>query len=453
MYQFKKVVLCMVCIVFYGTNNAQPIPLTNISNITNILNESSGLTFITPNRLYTHNDSGGNDEIYELDTLGNLIRTITINSANNSDWEDITQDNQQNIYIGDFGNNNNDRTNLRVYKIPSPLSFSGNSTTANVIEFNYPDQTMFPPNPTKRNFDVEGFVWFNDSLFLFTKNRTAPFNGYCKMYKIPATPGTYTAQLCDSVFLCANSQNECWVTSAALSPDNSHLALLNNSKIWWFSCFNGSNFFEGKMATIALNSTTQKEGISFKNNHQVYITDEFFNPDNSGGNLYEANLINYLQMPYVNITPDTIICDNCTISVDVFAGSLAWNNGLFGPSITPTSTGWYSVVARTLNNCESIDSVYISYLQGLNENNLNKLSLVFNETSNSRISGIISNAKNEACSVYLTDISGKLISTLSWQSTQKKQSFTMPVNLSNGLYFLNLNSTQEHSAYKFIISN
>jgi hypothetical protein len=63
------------------------------------------------------------DEIYEIDTLGNLIRTININSANNSDWEDITQDDLNNFYIGDFGNNNNDRTNLRIYKIPSPTSF------------------------------------------------------------------------------------------------------------------------------------------------------------------------------------------------------------------------------------------------------------------------------------------------------------------------------------------
>lgn len=145
---------------------AQNIVLDNICSLTHILNESSGITFIAPNRLYTHNDSGGDDEIYEIDTLGNLIRTININSANNSDWEDITQDDLNNFYIGDFGNNNNDRTNLRIYKIPSPSSFTGNSVTADIIEFNYPDQTMFPPNPTKRNFDVEGFVWYDDSLFL-----------------------------------------------------------------------------------------------------------------------------------------------------------------------------------------------------------------------------------------------------------------------------------------------
>ena len=432
---------------------AQTIPLNTIGTLTNTLNESSGVTFIAPNRLYTHNDSGGNDEIYELDTLGNLIRTININSANNSDWEDITHDNLQNVYIGDFGNNNNDRTNLRVYKIQSPSSFSGNAITANIIEFSYPDQTLFPPNPTKRNFDVEAFVWYNDSLFLFTKNRTAPFNGYCKMYKIPATPGVYTAQICDSIFLCGNSQSECWVTSAALSPDQSHLALLNNGKIWWFSCFDGSNFFKGAMAAITLNSFTQKEGVTFKNNHQVYITDEFSTIDNSGGNLYQADLINYLKMPFVNIMPDSIICDNCTLTVDSFIGALSWSNGLFGPSITPTYTGWHSVVAKNLNNCLVSDSVYISYLQSVNENSNDNLSLIINESSNARIAGTLNYTQNEVCLIQLNDLSGKLIYATEFKINQKNQDFILPVHLNNGLYFINVSVKEAKKNLKLVISD
>ena len=431
---------------------AQTIPLNTIGTLTNTLNESSGVTFIAPNRLYTHNDSGGNDEIYELDTLGNLIRTININSANNSDWEDITHDNLQNVYIGDFGNNNNDRTNLRVYKIQSPSSFSGNAITANIIEFSYPDQTLFPPNPTKRNFDVEAFVWYNDSLFLFTKNRTAPFNGYCKMYKIPATPGVYTAQICDSIFLCSNSQSDCWVTSAALSPDQSHLALLNNGKIWWFSCFDGSNFFKGAMAAITLNSFTQKEGVTFKNNHQVYITDEFSTIDNSGGNLYQADLINYLQMPFVNIMPDSIICDNCTLTVDSFIGTLSWSNGSFDSTITPNYTGWYKVVAKSLNNCTSVDSVYISYLQSINEYKLDQHKLHIAESSKSLITGTLQNFSNQKYTIKLTDLSGKTITTKSILITQNNEQFSIPVQINNGLYFLNVNSTEENKTFKILVS-
>lgn len=450
--QLKKVFFVLVFTGCFAGIKAQIVPLTNIGSLTNVLSESSGITYLPPNRLYTHNDSGGNDEIYELDTLGNLIRTININSANNSDWEDITQDNLHNLYIGDFGNNNNDRTNLRVYKIPSPTSFSGNSVSAELIEFNYPDQSMFPPAPIKRNYDAEGFVWFNDSLFIFTKNRTAPFNGYCKIYKIPASPGVHTAQICDSIFLCNDSQSDCWVTSAALSPDNSHLALLNHSKIWWFSCFPGSAFFKGAKATVTLNSNTQKEGITFKNNHIVYITDELSVIDNSGGNLYEANLSNYLEFPIVNIVPDTIICDNCTLSVDSYAGALSWNNGLFGPSITPTYTGWYTVSAKSLNNCVALDSVYISYLQGINQYQISITNLIIQKASKNNISGIINASNNSSVLIHLTDITGKSILSKSVPITSNSSNFSLDLDLNSGIYLINLSNQSEFKTYKLVIA-
>lgn len=452
MGNFKKWILLSVLINCFTIIRGQNINLDNICGLTHILYESSGITFIPPNRLYTHNDSSGDDEIYEIDTLGNLIRTININSANNSDWEDIIQDDLNNFYIGDFGNNNNDRTNLRIYKIPSPASFTGTSVTADIIEFNYPDQTMFPPNPTKRNFDVEGFVWYDDSLFLFTKNRTAPFNGYCKMYKIPAAPGVYTAQICDSIFLCNDSQADCWVTSAALSDDKTHLALLNHNKIWWFSCFNGSSFFKGALATINLNTNTQKEGIAFKNNHQVYITDELSVIDNSGGNLYQANLISYLTMPYVNIIPDSIICDNCTFTVDSFFGDLSWSNGSFDSIITPSYTGWYRVVAKSLNNCTSVDSVYISYLQAVNENSIDKHKLLISASSKSLISGTLQNFSNQNYIIQLTDLTGKILTSSAINITNNNENFSLPVQISNGLYFINVNSRQENKTFKILIS-
>lgn len=432
---------------------SQTLPLSTISNLTAILSESSGITKIGTNRLYTHNDSGGADEIYELDTLGNLIRIIEINSANNSDWEDITQDDLHNIYIGDFGNNNNDRTNLRVYKIPSPSSFTGNSTTAELIEFNYPDQTLFPPAPSKRNYDAEGFVWYNDSLFIFSKNRTAPFNGYCKIYKIPATPGTHTATICDSIFLCGVAQTECWVTSAALSADKTQLALLNHNKIWLFSCFNDSRFFTGSMATIILNSYTQKEGITFKNNQQVYITDEFNTLDNSGGYLYEADLKDYLEMPFVQINPDSIICDNCSLSVDSFSGAISWSNGLFGPSITPTYTGWYSATATSLNQCTMRDSVYVSYLQGTNENGKSSTSLNITLADSRGITGTFFNAYYTRCTLYVTNLSGKLITSISLPAYQKNTDFTIPLNISSGMYLLHTQTTNENKTYKVIIAD
>ena len=41
---------------------------------------------------------------------------LSVNKEENVDWEDITQD-ETHIYIADFGNNNGNRTDLKIYKI------------------------------------------------------------------------------------------------------------------------------------------------------------------------------------------------------------------------------------------------------------------------------------------------------------------------------------------------
>jgi hypothetical protein len=432
---------------------AQNLTLNTVTDITGILNESSGVVFIPPNKLYTHNDSGGNDEIYELDTLGNLMRTITINSGNNTDWEDITKDNNNNIYIGDFGNNNNDRTNLRIYKIQNPASFTGNSVTAQQISFEYPDQTMFPPAPAKRNFDAEGFVWYNDSLYIFTKNRTAPFNGYCKLYKIPAIPGNHVAQICDSVFLCGTSQPDCFVTSAALSPDNKHLILLNHSKMWWFSCFNGTDFFHGEKTTITLNTNTQKEAVAFDNHQQVYVTDEFVSVNNSGGKLYKANVSTFTQQPFVNILSDTIFCSNCSISVDSFAGTLTWNSGQSGPMITPSNAGWYKVTASTANNCTYQDSVYVAFIQALQSTLSDDSGIFLTLQNKNQLSGYLKEISHSSCELQLYDILGKSILTHHIFINNNPQQFNIDCNLTKGLYVLTLRTKSGVRSRKILIED
>ncbi|MCD6544741.1 MAG: hypothetical protein J7K34_09555 [Flavobacteriaceae bacterium] len=60
-------------------------------------------------RIITHNDSGGEHALYEIDILnGSVKRTVIIKNAQNKDWEDICQDDNF-IYICDIGNNSNNR--------------------------------------------------------------------------------------------------------------------------------------------------------------------------------------------------------------------------------------------------------------------------------------------------------------------------------------------------------
>ena len=135
------------------------------------LSESSGAIFFN-NRLVTHNDSGGENKLYELDTNSGLVtREITITNASNIDWEDITQDDSS-IYNGDIGNNvSGNRTDLKIYKINKSDYLSSETVNAQTIAFSYSDQTDFTPKTANSTeSDAEALVSFDaTNLILFCK--------------------------------------------------------------------------------------------------------------------------------------------------------------------------------------------------------------------------------------------------------------------------------------------
>lgn len=264
---------------------AQTITPRLIHSLPSVITESSGVTTQNVNDVWSHNDGGNNSEIYQFDTLGNLLRTLFITNAQNTDWEEICKNNNGGMYIGDFGNNLNDRTDLKILMVPNPSLIIGDSVAAQIISFTYSDQSAFPPADSVKNFDMEAMFWFNDSLYLFSKNRTVPYNGYTKMYKLPALPGNYIAQLTDSFFTGNGNLINNSITSATISSAADKMLLISNTKGWLFSGFSGNDFFSGNAYAFTLGGiTTQKEGAVFINNNEVYFTDE--KVFSTGGNLY-----------------------------------------------------------------------------------------------------------------------------------------------------------------------
>jgi len=247
---------------------------------------------ISRNNLWSHNDSGGEPELYTFDTLGNLLKVLKISNASNHDWEDLAQDSAGNFYVGDFGNNTNDRTNLRIYKIPSPTTIAGSYVTATKINFTYPDQQDFPPADSLKNFDMEAMIAFRNNLYLFSKNRTNPYTGYTHLYRLPDVAGTYTAELLDSFYTGGAPEFTSNITSADISPDGSKLVLLNATGCWLFTDFAGDNFFQATARHFQFNIFSQFEAICFINNSELYLTDEY--GTGLGQKLYYVNLAPYL---------------------------------------------------------------------------------------------------------------------------------------------------------------
>lgn len=229
--------------------------------------ESSGIELTKDGNFWTHADGGNQPVLYKVDIEGKLLQTVDIPNTANLDWEDLAKDKEGNIYIGDFGNNENKRRNLRIFKINEQ-----NLNQVDTIQFHYADQKDFPPNKQDRNFDCEAFFYHKGNLYLFTKDRGR--NELVKVYKVPAQRGNYTAQAIDSI------QISTMITAADISPEGDHMALLGYGNVYLFE-ISGENFFSGNKYCIPFEKTGQAEALVFINN-----TDFVFS--NEGGKIFKA---------------------------------------------------------------------------------------------------------------------------------------------------------------------
>lgn len=246
--------------------------LTVITNLPSFLNEASGIA-LDPNSnlVWMLNDGGNPAELYGFNKQGEILKTLKIDAENN-DWEDLTTDKAGNIYIGDFGNNNNKRKDLAILKISKDSLNNKKDTAVERISFYYPDQKKFPPKKKKHHFDCEAFFHYNDSLYLFTKSREKKNFGKTNMYKIPASAGHHKAQLIESFKTCDKSR--CWITSADISADGKQIALLTLDAVWVFTDFENDAFLNGKPTKHDLGFSSQKESVCFIDSETIYITDE-----------------------------------------------------------------------------------------------------------------------------------------------------------------------------------
>jgi hypothetical protein len=230
--------------------------IVKIGTLPQVANESSGLAKASDSTFYTHNDSGGENELFEIDKKGKLINTLKVHGAKNKDWEELAEDDKGNIYIGDFGNNSQKRKDLVIYKVKDGIS--------DEIEFKYKDQKDFPAD--KKNFDCEAFFWFNGELHLFSKGKE-PKELITKHYVIPDEPGKYSIKPKEELILKET------VTAADISPDKSMFALLTYGKVLFFGIENQQINFDHPLGCLKT-KRKQTEAILFISNSEIIFSNE-----------------------------------------------------------------------------------------------------------------------------------------------------------------------------------
>ena len=264
-------------IILFATNcrqNAQQ-RIKVVTTLPKEIKEASACEISTAsNLIWTIEDQGNENLLFGFNKNGELIRKIRISNVENNDWEDLSSDDKGNLYIGDFGNNDNERQNLAIYKINAADLNKEEAEASEIVQFYYPEQKDFPPKKKDKVFDVESFLVFNNQFYLFTKNRSSDFDGTTSIYRVENNSQTKLPAKKLSEFVTCDNFNHCAVTSAAISPDKKKVALLSSDKVWIFTDFKGDDFFSGNTKTIELENFTQKEGLCFETNESVLITDE-----------------------------------------------------------------------------------------------------------------------------------------------------------------------------------
>ena len=243
--------------------------IQKVAKLPEIVTESSGLIIYNDSLFITHNDSGDKPMLYFFNKKGKLIHQVIVSNAKNIDWEDITKDDQGNIYIADIGNNSNQRKDLVIYKIKGNNLLKNNVISSESIEISYEEQSDFPPKDEQLNFDAEGLGFHNDSLWILTKCRTIPFEGNTYIYKVPTKTGKYKLKRKTQLFIGKDGFTKDAVTG--LDIYNNKLYVLTYNRILIYSIIKNKLEFENQYFTKPY---SQKEAVVVKNNNEIYLTDE-----------------------------------------------------------------------------------------------------------------------------------------------------------------------------------
>lgn len=264
---FKHLLISLIFFISCDTGK-----LNLLGSMPNDLKEVSAAEMTSKsNLIWVIEDAGNDNHLYGLDEKGTIKKDIAILNSENIDWEDLTSDSEGNIYIGDFGNNSEKREKLTIYKVTNPDN-AGKKASSERIDFELPDHL--------KSKDFESFFLLDGYFYIFSKS-----NKTSDLIKVENKIGSQKAELITD-FNLDGKHNK--ITSADISDDGETVVLLNHDKLWMLTDFKPDAFFKGTIKELKFDHDTQKEGICFKNDGTVYLTDE--RNHSEGGNIYSFNL-------------------------------------------------------------------------------------------------------------------------------------------------------------------
>jgi hypothetical protein len=217
--------------------------------------------------LWAHNDSA-DPVIVVLNDQGAVLGRVRVEGAQVDDWEDIAVGRCPQgscLYVGDIGDNNGNRKQITLYRVPEPAEDETRTRPAEVFHARYPDGAH----------DAESlFVADGPDVFIITKGDPGPV----ALYRFPRPLSAGTPMQLERIGTLASGKVEAKdrPTSADISPDGQWIAVRTTRYVVFYQA---KDFIAGRWKELSRTDLTplrepRGEGIAFGPEGSIFLLGE-----------------------------------------------------------------------------------------------------------------------------------------------------------------------------------
>lgn len=186
------------------------------------ITETSGIgqSYRQTDRIWIHNDSGDRSLLYAVTNSGTLLGKVDLN-IEAVDWEDMStiqmEDSPPYMYVGDIGDNNQEREEISIHKIREPVHFAE--------EVFFQTYTLqYPDNP--HNAEALVVHPITGVVYIITKDVHST-----QIFKVHENE-QILEEMNRFTFAEMDMEGSPLVTAADISPDGSTLLIRTYTHIW-----------------------------------------------------------------------------------------------------------------------------------------------------------------------------------------------------------------------------
>lgn len=238
---------------------------------TSDITESSGLSASEcQDVLWTHNDAGSDAFLFGMDFKGKHLGTWKVPNAENVDWESVATYKDPSgkcfLLIGDIGDNDEKRTELRVYRIAEPVITpeAAAAKIANPLTSAEPEVMKLAYADGPNNAETLLVHPKTGDIYIVTKKQKGPAGVYKTK---PAFGAAETAKAEKVADVSVPSKPQGLLTGGSFSPDGMRVMLCDKQGGYEFILTDAAAGFDAiwkqKPVVVDLGDRPQGEGVSY----------------------------------------------------------------------------------------------------------------------------------------------------------------------------------------------